>query len=243
MTSCVQYKRHLNPKSDRLFQRPSKNASSASWYDAVPLGHNTIGNMMSGISLKAQLSRRYTNHSLRATAVHVLDSSGQFAGRHIMTVTGHKAETSLKTYTGYTDPEIKRKMSDTISKSVRVKGEVAGVKRKASISSKNAATTTRRQDDAYELAETVLEPLTHSQENTLMSDLDEQFDQEFDDMIKSMDPVNVNKPVTVSNPQVVYQPHTWQNMSYHVSRQQPLPYPVLNNCTNVTVNFNITQSK
>jgi hypothetical protein len=55
---------------------------------------------MPTISKSAGLSMRYTNHSLRSTMVHILDSTcNQFAGRHITSSTGHKLETSLKTYT------------------------------------------------------------------------------------------------------------------------------------------------
>jgi hypothetical protein len=36
-----------------------------------------------------------------------------------MTVTGHKSENSLKTYTGYTGDAIKKSMSNTISKTLR----------------------------------------------------------------------------------------------------------------------------
>ena len=84
-----------------LFQRPKTNVTDNSeiWYDNVPVGHNTLGSMMARISRKAGLSRKYTNHSLRATAVNILDKA-QFASRHIMSVTGHKAESSLKTYSG-----------------------------------------------------------------------------------------------------------------------------------------------
>ena len=119
--SFMKYKEHLNSKCDRLFQRPNKKFSPncARWYDNAPLGHNSLGEMMPNISQKAGLSRRYTNHSLHATSVHLLDSIGKYASRHIMTVTGHKSETSLKTYTGYTDSKIKRSMSDTISGSLR----------------------------------------------------------------------------------------------------------------------------
>jgi hypothetical protein len=40
-------------------------------------------------------------------------SSSRFPDRHIMSVTGHMAESSLKTYTGYTDSKTKQKMSET----------------------------------------------------------------------------------------------------------------------------------
>ena len=92
------YTRHLRGnKCDRLFQRSSLKENCVRWYASAPMGHNTIGNMMPNLSEKAVLSRRYTNHSLRATSVNVLDNIGNFASRHIMTVMGHKSENSLKT--------------------------------------------------------------------------------------------------------------------------------------------------
>ena len=69
---------------------------------------------MSDISERAGLSVRYTNHSLRATTLHILDRA-QIPSRHIMTVTGHKSENSLKTYSGVTDEGTKRRMSNVIS--------------------------------------------------------------------------------------------------------------------------------
>ena len=67
----------------------------------MPLGRNQLGSIMSEIRKQFALSQVYINHSLRATTVHVLDAA-DIAGRHIMSVTGHKSESSLKTYTGYT---------------------------------------------------------------------------------------------------------------------------------------------
>ena len=105
--SLVKYKRHLKPKLATFFQRPKSKISQNDkvWYDAAPMGHNTVGSLMNKISESAQLSKKYTNHSLRATAVHILDAAN-FPSRHIMTVTGHRSESSLKTYTGYTDSNI-----------------------------------------------------------------------------------------------------------------------------------------
>lgn len=111
-----------------IFQRSSKGESPVNWYTNAPVGHNATGDMKMlnnfccsaaiVVSKSAGLSKRYTNHSLRSTKVHLIDSN-QFAGRHITSITGHKSETSLKTYTGYTAPNIKRKMSDTITDSLR----------------------------------------------------------------------------------------------------------------------------
>ena len=73
------------------------------------------GTMMSVLSQKASPSQKYTNHSLRTTSVPILDAT-QIPTRYIMSVTGHKAETSLKTYTGHTNN--KKNMSNIITKSI-----------------------------------------------------------------------------------------------------------------------------
>jgi hypothetical protein len=116
-TFC-RYKSKLNKNSAFLFQRPKSNTVSHCWYDSVPVGHNTLGNMMTTISKDCQLSKIYTNHSLRTTTDHLLDVV-RFPDRHIMSVTGHMAESSLKTYTGYTDSKTKQKMSNTLSSVLR----------------------------------------------------------------------------------------------------------------------------
>lgn len=60
------------------------------------------------------MNEQDTNHSLRATTVHILDRA-QIPSRHIITVTGHKSENSLKTYSGVTDEGTKKIMSTVIS--------------------------------------------------------------------------------------------------------------------------------
>jgi hypothetical protein len=90
----VHYKKKLNPICVFLFQRPSKQPKVDVWYDNMPLGRNQLGIIMSEISQEFALSQVYTNHSLRATTVHVLDAAN-IAVRHIMSVTGHKSESSL----------------------------------------------------------------------------------------------------------------------------------------------------
>ena len=73
--------------------------------------------MVQDISKRFNFSKIYTNHSLRATSVHILDTA-EFAGRHIISVTGHQSESSLKPYTGYTDENTKRKMSKSLGNSL-----------------------------------------------------------------------------------------------------------------------------
>ena len=69
---------------------------------------------MNKIAEKAGCVTKYTNHSLRATTVTSLNDAG-FESRDIMTVTGHKAESSLKHY-AKTSASRKREMSANIAK-------------------------------------------------------------------------------------------------------------------------------
>ncbi|KAJ8035841.1 hypothetical protein HOLleu_19640 [Holothuria leucospilota] len=61
---------------------------------------------MRKISEKAGCTQKYTNHSLRATTCTVLDEAG-IPSRHIMSVTGHRSESSLKHYSCTSDQKKK----------------------------------------------------------------------------------------------------------------------------------------
>ena len=74
----------LNPKKQC-------DETDATWYDDQPAGVNTLGGKMKAISKQTKLSREYTNHSIRATSVTILDRC-EFEARHIMWVSGHKSE-------------------------------------------------------------------------------------------------------------------------------------------------------
>lgn len=83
------------------------------WYDNMVVGERTLGGMMKQISNQAKLSMDYTNHSIRATAVTILDKSG-FEARHIMSVSGHRSESSIRSYSK-TDESTKKRMSETLT--------------------------------------------------------------------------------------------------------------------------------
>ena len=165
----VKLTRKLHPGCPYLFQQVTKNVKDNVWFDKVPLGPNQLGNMMGQISKEFSLSKTYTNHSLHATTVHVLDAT-QFPGRH-MTVTGHTSETSLKTYTGYTTDKTKQMMSDTIS-------EAVGTKSKSSL--KDTATY-----HGIDLASSNFDvlPLSNSQFDSLLNEMG---DVEVDNVLSQM---------------------------------------------------------
>ena len=222
--SFMKYKKNLNVKCNRLFQRPSK--GTIQWYDNCPLGHNTIGSMMPNISVSAGLSKRYTNHSLRATSVHILDKE-QFASRHIMSVTGHKSENSLKTYTGYTDQNIKKRMSDTISESLNP----LTTKKVCARSGGNLSN--ERQDENLNLASGVLEPVSNAEFNTIVQDIASS-DGEFDRLLTTIDTNNMVIPGS-SN--------TLNYANNHMTKQSMMnvPIPVFKNCSNITINYNFNK--
>ena len=79
---------------DCLFPKVRKTISKEGLrFDQIPMDHNKLNNMMAKLSEKASLSRRYTNHSLKVISIHLLDSTN-IPTRRIMTVTGHKVESS-----------------------------------------------------------------------------------------------------------------------------------------------------
>ena len=76
--NCLKmYLHKLNPQCDALFQYPKQNLTQENqvWYDNKPLGVNKLAAMMKDISERAYLSRIYTNHSIRATAITLWSKS------------------------------------------------------------------------------------------------------------------------------------------------------------------------
>ena len=63
-------------------------------------------------------TRGLQSNTLIIPSVQQLDEA-EFAGPQIMSITGHKSESSLKTYTGYTSERAMRDKSNTISSNLR----------------------------------------------------------------------------------------------------------------------------
>ena len=95
--SFEKYLTHLNPCNEFLFQRPKSFPDGQVWYENMAVGEHTLGKKMKVISQQAELSTEYTNHSIRATTITILDRCG-FEARHIMYMSGHRNESSIKSY-------------------------------------------------------------------------------------------------------------------------------------------------
>ena len=155
-----------------------------------------------------------------SSTVHILDSN-QFAGRHITSITGHKSEISLKPYTGYAVPNIKRKMSDTIADSLRPEKQLKIV------------SDSENKENNIDISNSELVPLSNSQFDNLVSDLCSD-DSEFDDILKTFDTtnmINVNIPPSTAG--------QLPNFSAAGAGSCNLPMPIYNKCSNITINFNL----
>ena len=113
------YVSKLNTKCAYLFQRPKKAnykdlSTKTCWYDNIRIGKNTMGTMMSSVSKAAKLSKKYTNHSIRATCVTILDSC-DFDARHIMSISKHKSESSIRSYSSRVRDNKRKDMSRALS--------------------------------------------------------------------------------------------------------------------------------
>ena len=84
------------------------------WYTKTPVGKNKLATFMTNICKQAGLSKTYSNHSIRATSITVLDTN-DFSSRDIMSVSGHRSESSLKSYTGKVGTKRKQDMSRALS--------------------------------------------------------------------------------------------------------------------------------
>ncbi|KAJ8309234.1 hypothetical protein KUTeg_014108 [Tegillarca granosa] len=76
--SFKKYLSKLHPQLEDLWQRPldSFEEDASVWYCKSPLGKNTLADMLKTISEQSRLSYIYTNHSVRATTITVLDNAG-----------------------------------------------------------------------------------------------------------------------------------------------------------------------
>ena len=108
----------LHPSLNLLWQRPKAlerfNESESVWYCNSHLGKNTLGSLMKIIYVDCKLSHEYTNHCRRSTAISVLDNNNVEA-LHIMRVSRHKSERSIRSCSPQLTESKSREISQTLT--------------------------------------------------------------------------------------------------------------------------------
>jgi hypothetical protein len=115
VTLYSKYLSKLDPNSPFLWQLVRKKVNPAineCWYEKKA-GKNTIANFMKKISKICNLSKTYTNHSVRATACTLLGSN--HSDIDIQSISGHRSLSGLSHYKRV-ENNVKMKMSETFSR-------------------------------------------------------------------------------------------------------------------------------
>ena len=114
----------INKDVNYLWQRPKQGSihyTDEKWYDHQRVGKDPLECYMKMLSKDLKLSNpNYTNHSIRATCITLLDRA-QFEARHIIAITGHKSESTIKKYAKGCSSEKKREMSEALASKIKPK--------------------------------------------------------------------------------------------------------------------------
>ena len=81
-------------KDNTLFPSLKKDGTFS---EMTVLGKETLGNLMSNLSKKVNLSQKYTNHCVRVTGINLMYESGM-CETEIAAITGHKDTRSIQRY-------------------------------------------------------------------------------------------------------------------------------------------------
>lgn len=114
------YMSRLNPEQKNLWQQPKQLVcwNDEIWFNNEKLGKNKVQQLMPNLVKSAGLGNKsLTNHCIRSTCITILDRNG-YEARHIMSVSGHKHEESIKSYASKTPAATKRQISDTLSDAI-----------------------------------------------------------------------------------------------------------------------------
>ena len=216
VASYLTYISHLNPSQQAFWQRPKArlSADATVWYDNAPVGLKPLGAMMATLSTLYQLSQRYTNHCIRVTTVQALDDHN-IDGRHIVRVSGHKSQDSIKSYARKLSAAKKRKISSVLSTIVDDTDQVSQ-NQKPDLKSKKENPTSR----------SVPEDAMVAEENYFAND-----DDEIDMAISAIPPPYVT--VQVDNQHQTPSTSSAPMPSFFKCQNQPIFY----NCSNITVNY------
>lgn len=252
------YTKHLHKDLPWFWQRPKRGRlhyTDNIWYDKIRVGHEPIEDFMSRLSAKAQLSKRYTNHSIRSTVMGIL--SELYEGRHVIGLSGHKSENTIKHYARHLLDKKKREMSDLLNAEIqpaKQAKENPPNKAPAKFSFKPTTTSTISKppdqpamENAEEIpTENVNKAVVAPENKFLIEPLNEPDDDVLLQFLAKFDPITENLPPQENPPPL--QPSNTMNINnvsniQNVANQRMIPNMYFGGNSTVTINYNFSQNK
>ena len=89
--------RPSNAPNDVFYLQPVRKVTPELWYQARPVGHNSLAKTVKKLCFEVGITGHFTNHSLRRTAVTRMFQKGVQEDK-IMSITGHRSAKALRVY-------------------------------------------------------------------------------------------------------------------------------------------------
>lgn len=228
-----------------MWQRPKQGKlhwTDNLWYNRVRVGRDPIERMLSFLSVDINLSKRYTNHSIRATVMGILGE--KYEGRIVIGWSGHKSEQTIKQYIRKLPAKTKKEISGTLHDVIQLKVQKKDDKPTATVSkrpeenSPSSAANHQNEDPVVPK-----EP----QQNDMQFQLEDIDDAPPDDVLiqflNQFDPVTENPPPQPIPPQPLQPSNTMNvnnvsNVQNILGNQKMLPTMFFGGNSNVTINYN-----
>ena len=122
------YTSKLNKASNYLWQKPRQGYVAyvdEEWFEQRIVGRDMLERFVKlSLSKSVKLDGNYTNHSIRARVISTLENAG-FEGRHIITLSSHKHEASIKEYTTACPESKKKEMFQSLTNALLPKSSNA----------------------------------------------------------------------------------------------------------------------
>ena len=123
------YTSKLSNKINNLWQKPRSGKifyDDPEWYEGRVVGKDPLERFMKFLSADLKLSNNYTNHSIHATVITTLDENG-FEARHIMKLSSHKNEATIKEYAVKCPDSKKHELCESLSNAILPKKQKASM--------------------------------------------------------------------------------------------------------------------
>ena len=238
----------LSNKIDNLWQKPRSGKifyDDPEWFEGRVVGKDPLERFMKFLSADLELSISYTNHSIQSTVIMTLDQNG-FEARHIMKLSSHKNEATIKEYAVKCPDTKKREMCESLSNAIKPKKQkptcTVSVNQETTTDVANSLPTFSLElmenfntiDDA-ELLKILYETEQKEQEKNKQGDKDVKALQ----VAKNSTPNNVMPvPMQITNPLQQQNQNTVNTLNTSVTNKYPmLPLMYFPN-SSVTINYN-----